>query len=376
MISRDALMGYVLEEVLASLVQTAGYRLITREWQDPDELTVSGRGDLQVRGRGADHQVDVLGELTLVPPFSQPLRLFVEAKARTNAVGLPVVRNAVGTINDVNEGWMVNHSVHRVRRHYRYSLFSTSGFTEPAQQYALAHQIALIDLSGVEWDDLRAAARNAADNLVRSVPERLQRGFRYPVRFVRELLREALHTDSVAPSNDARVAGEELGIWGALDRLALELSEIFGAALLLFPAGEQVILGRPNSLDAFLTRAAGDPQHEVRLSGGRGEFRRYGRRFVVRPTDPGAGDYTIEFTVPTEVEERALAETERRDQLQVVKRHLAGRLSVYWDPPAESVGARLLQGPRIFHLEFAQADLAAARRDADGGSNRDRFSAR
>jgi hypothetical protein len=77
-IPHSVLAGYLLEELLASLIQSAGYRLLTHESQDRHELTTSRSGDLQVRGRGGVHQVDVLGEFTIVPAFSQPVRLFVE----------------------------------------------------------------------------------------------------------------------------------------------------------------------------------------------------------------------------------------------------------------------------------------------------------
>jgi hypothetical protein len=76
-ISQDVLAGYLLEELLASLIQSAGYRLLVDASQDEVELKNSRSGDLQVKGRGGFHQVDVLGEFTFVPAFSQPLRLFV-----------------------------------------------------------------------------------------------------------------------------------------------------------------------------------------------------------------------------------------------------------------------------------------------------------
>ena len=62
MVSPSALTGYVLEELLARLIQSAGYELITNASQDPDDLDTNRAGDLVVRGRGAVHQVDALGD--------------------------------------------------------------------------------------------------------------------------------------------------------------------------------------------------------------------------------------------------------------------------------------------------------------------------
>jgi hypothetical protein len=149
-ISVDALRGHVLEELLARLLYDNGYRLLVSEQQDPDALTRGAHG-LLVRGRGTDHQADVLGELKLPIPFSLPLRIFVEAKYRSGKADLRDVRNGHGVVHDVNEQYATAtagaRSVPMRRHHYRYTLFSSAGFTRPAQQYALAQQISLIDLS-------------------------------------------------------------------------------------------------------------------------------------------------------------------------------------------------------------------------------------
>ncbi|MGC4778634.1 hypothetical protein [Micromonospora chalcea] len=99
-----ATRGFVLEETIAWLLRYSGYRLLTALEDDRDELGLAGNG-LLVRGRGADHQADVLGEFTFVPPFSLPIRLFVEAKFRVATCGLEVLRNAHGVVRDVNENF-------------------------------------------------------------------------------------------------------------------------------------------------------------------------------------------------------------------------------------------------------------------------------
>ena len=91
MISPSALRGFVLEELIAKLLQASGFDLLVEPAQDPNALALAGNG-LQIHGRGADHQVDVLGQLHLEIPFSYPIRLFVEAKYRSKPTGLDAVR--------------------------------------------------------------------------------------------------------------------------------------------------------------------------------------------------------------------------------------------------------------------------------------------
>ncbi|MCV2393711.1 restriction endonuclease [Actinotalea sp. M2MS4P-6] len=169
MVRAEQLSGYLLEEVVAHLLQGSGYRLLA-ERDDPVALVQKGNG-LRVRGRGAEHQADALGQLNITIPFSLPIRLFVEAKNLGQKVGLDVVRNAHGVVHDVNEFMpprAAGHGARGLRRvQYRYSVFSTSGFSADAQDFALAHQISLVDLSGSEWGDLARLLRAAADDALR-----------------------------------------------------------------------------------------------------------------------------------------------------------------------------------------------------------------
>jgi hypothetical protein len=48
------------------------------------------------------------------------------------------------------------------RYQYQYALFSVNGFTKPAQEYALAQQISLIDLSNAGFNMLLDVVRDLA----------------------------------------------------------------------------------------------------------------------------------------------------------------------------------------------------------------------
>jgi hypothetical protein len=354
----DVLAGYLLEELLASLIQSAGYRLLTDCAQDPDELRTGRNGDLLVRGRGGNHQADVLGEFMFVPAFSQPVRLFVEAKARNRATGLPAVRNAVGTIIDVNEAWMVDYFTNRTRRHYRYALFSTSGFSSPAQDYALAHQISLVDLSGPEWTELIEVIRTSAAGF-------LDRGELdlnpFPVRQLRQILRERLGT---LPQEGLGVPHELYNsmpsdLYHLADLLAERFRESIGGALLVFPASAQVQLARPDNLRDFLVRANVDPAHRVTLSVARQQSGARGRTWVISPLSKVGGEYTLRLTLPEAIEARVLEESDRYRQVLRAKDELGGRLDIFWDPQGRD--AELLRGPRLFRLMFAGIEIRERR---------------
>ena len=362
LISHDVLAGYLLEEVLASLIQSAGYRLLVHEDQDPAELKTSRSGDLQVKGRGGVHQVDVLGEFTFAPAFSQPLRLFVEAKARGRTTGLPVIRNALGTINDVNEAWMIDYSTNRARRHYRYALFSTSGFSKPAQNYAIAHQIALVDLSGPEWSGLRDAVDNTAHELLDRVPTGAGS---FPVRIVRQLLRDQLGTmpDAAPRTPDPNDQALHFGLRQAARRLRQRRDEAVNGALFAFPAGQQVLLVRPDDLGTFLEHANREPEHQVTLALTHERGGVATRTWAIRPVQSEGSRYALRMTLPAAVEVRALAESDRRAQSLKAKGDLGGRLDIFWDP--RGAEAARLPGPRLFRLVFAGRDLRQPRRTLD-----------
>jgi hypothetical protein len=95
MATRALLRGCLLEEALAWLTRSSGYRLLVHEDQDNVELVMDG-STLRVRGCGTVHQVDVPGEFAFTLEFSLPVRLLLEAKFYRTPGRLEVVRNAHG----------------------------------------------------------------------------------------------------------------------------------------------------------------------------------------------------------------------------------------------------------------------------------------
>ncbi|WP_020663588.1 restriction endonuclease [Amycolatopsis benzoatilytica] len=324
MVSLESLRGYVLEEVLARLLYANGYRLLVSELQDPEALTRGAHG-LLVRGRGADHQADVLGELTLPVPFSLPLRIFVEAKYREAKANLRDVRNAHGVVHDVNEQYATASAGARaipVRRyHYRYTLFSANGFSRPAQQYALAQQISLVDLSSPAFTGLLEAANHTAHQLYELAQE--VRVSPFPTGQVRTALRLALGTwtadepqgpdsdlDLRTPARRARRAShlnaaqrEPLQLPAEpLARIAANLVEqVSGNLLLGFPTAPFVLALSPDdpaALSAYVARHGPDVRVNIEFA----TRREVTGDWVIMPADDSR-TFQLRFALPALLED-------------------------------------------------------------------------
>jgi hypothetical protein len=333
---RAVLRGYLLEEALAWLLRNSGYRLLVHANQDPDELKMDGN-TLLVQGRGTTHQVDVLGEFTLTPAFSLPIRMFVEAKYYRTPCELPVLRNALGVIEDVNENFAhLGGSRPRRRYQYVYALFSASGFTSPAQAYALAQQISLVDLSGASFAWLRKIISSTASELY---AERNQhRITRFPVSWMRQAIRGGLGT---APQQSS-IGDEADGLSAAstiaprfraaaevtIDKFVDALRSREKAELLLgFPAAPFILTLAADDPDRFIEWAERHPTHAVRLrrsgSGKQAEW-------AVTPWDDQDA-YRLTFKLPARIESWISENEERRERIRVgaIKEDFLPEISIY-----------------------------------------------
>lgn len=159
--------GLLLEEAVLHLLRSAGYDPIYGKGSDD---TLEQDGDtLFVKGRGERHQIDAIADYRVQSPFSNSQRLLLEAKFYdTRQVGLAVIRNAVGVLNDVSQFFIAprGHTVRKLRYHYQYAVVSATKFTKPSQNYAYAHDVFLIPLgNSVYFRDLLGAIRQTAEEL-------------------------------------------------------------------------------------------------------------------------------------------------------------------------------------------------------------------
>lgn len=150
--------GALLEEAVLYLLRSVGYEAYDPATlsQRQSEYMRAGHSGLEVRGRGTWHQLDAFALWKHSPPFMYPLHLMVEAKcyASHRPVGLEVPRNSVGVLKDISENYFTVHggrgnAFRSPRYNYTAAVFSTSGFTQGAVEYAVAHQVFLIQYESV-----------------------------------------------------------------------------------------------------------------------------------------------------------------------------------------------------------------------------------
>lgn len=264
-ISKETLRGYLLEEALAYLIRHTGYTLLVDKSQDPLELENRGQG-LVVKGRGSEHQADVLGELNWIPAFTYPIRLFIEAKYRSRRTGIGSVRNAVGILEDINQNYfsLPNINMLTKRYTYNYALFSTSGFSQGAVNMAVAHRISLIDLSTPDFEELRNSIDESAEAIIGQANNYLDNQSLTRSSFVSSL------------RNYIRF---RLGIWPIAERRDVIRNDLFKVSLLsffrVFKNYEELFVGmaegpfllilKARNPEAFLSFARANPTHRVSI---------------------------------------------------------------------------------------------------------------
>lgn len=121
-----------------------------------------------IQGLGEAHNADVLLEPPVQTPFYSKTRLLIECKDYRAKIGLNIIRSALGLREDVNNFNIVDIEELAARRqqHYRaipqlfdrYSyqvaVAALNGFTTPAQKFAAAYRIPLIEFNKLPfWND-------------------------------------------------------------------------------------------------------------------------------------------------------------------------------------------------------------------------------
>ncbi len=318
-ISKDALKGYLLEEVLAYLIKGAGYRLLVDPSQDPRDLDRKQNG-LVVKGRGSDHQVDVLGQLYWIPAFTFPIRLFVEAKCRKTKTGISAVRNAIGVLLDINQNNSPTRENNEFYQKYQYvyALFSTSGFSENATDMAIAHQISLVDLSGNEFDELKLKIDTVAGQISGSS---IQTG---GLNNIRDVLRSSLGT--WPEGIDRRHSRHEDDFREKLVPVK-EIAEEYGALFIAMANGPFALLLKAGNPGSFLRYAKSKPSHDVVISWNLDE--NGGKTWKISPSS-NPSVYSLSFRLPSKLAEYVFGNVNGyRERALQVKNSFFSSLSIY-----------------------------------------------
>lgn len=332
-ISQETLQGYILEEVLAFLIKNTGYKLLTDPKQDPIELGIRGNG-LIVKGRGGEHQADVLGQLEWIPTFTFPIRLFVEAKYRGRKTGIETVRNAIGILNDVNQNYVYpeGNVQPRQKYQYNYAIFSTSGFSSTSIKMAIVHNISLIDLSSSDYKDLKKAISISSEKLKNSFNEleisetEITDNQSKIIKKIRNVLRTQLNTGETDRYNDSNNDNNVESIIREGIKNTIECANRYGELLVAMANGPFMLLLKPNNLNNFLEYSNQNPFHEVNIYWNPDIDN--GRLWTIEPNH--SKDYKLTFNLPEELSKWIFA-TKGKERVKAVyaKSNFLSEISIY-----------------------------------------------
>jgi hypothetical protein len=147
--------GYLLEYIVMKLLNDADYVIVKKK---------------KIPGRGAFHQIDAHGILSIPTAFIYPIRLIAESKYKKKTIGLSTVRDFVGVIKDISENYFVT-SDNQPNTPERYTdvgcIFSANSFSIDAQKYAWAHNISLVSFYN---NPKMSLILSIIDNFVRKIP--------------------------------------------------------------------------------------------------------------------------------------------------------------------------------------------------------------
>lgn len=150
--------GALLEYIVRNLLKNCGFTNVRA-----DNLFSFERGGLFfINGKGAAHDADIIMNPPIQMPFAYPTQLLFECKAYGTSANLPIVRNALGLRNDLNEFEIVTRDSllrrqnnrraayaidTRTRFLYQVGVASVNDFSKPAVEFAANNKIPLLSLS-------------------------------------------------------------------------------------------------------------------------------------------------------------------------------------------------------------------------------------
>lgn len=150
--------GVLLEYIVRNLLKNCGFTNVRAD----NLFTFERAGLFFINGKGAAHDADVIMNPPVQMPFAYPTQLLFECKAYGINANLPMVRNALGLRDDLNEFEIVTkdsllrrqnnrratYAVEtRTRFHFQVGVASINDFSKPAVEFAANNKIPLLSLS-------------------------------------------------------------------------------------------------------------------------------------------------------------------------------------------------------------------------------------
>ncbi len=157
--------GALLEYIVRNLLKNCNFTNVKADGL----YSFEKNGLFFVNGKGAAHDMDVIMNPPIQMPFTYPTQLIFECKAYGSKANLPIVRNALGLRNDLNDFEIVtkqsilkrqnnrraSYAIEtRLRFLYQVGVASINDFSKPAIEFASNNKIPLLSLNWFLSHDL------------------------------------------------------------------------------------------------------------------------------------------------------------------------------------------------------------------------------
>lgn len=149
--------GALLEYIIRQILKKCGFTNVKADGL----YTFESRGLFFINGKGSAHDADILMNPPIQMPFGYPSQLIFECKAYGTITKLPIVRNALGLRNDINDFEIVTKSFIKARKNnrraslaienrnryfFQVGVASVNDFTKPAEEFAINNKIPIFSL--------------------------------------------------------------------------------------------------------------------------------------------------------------------------------------------------------------------------------------
>ena len=145
---RGMVRGYLFEAALRVLLVRSGFHMVRPLADNADRVRLTRTNFLEIKGRGAWHQIDCPFDYGGFIPFLYPVRLIGEAKFLQTEVQKSAIRSFIGVMRDIQENYYVDDSLTgpmlQGRRLELGAFFAANGVTQEAERLAYAHGIRTI----------------------------------------------------------------------------------------------------------------------------------------------------------------------------------------------------------------------------------------
>lgn len=145
---RGQIRGFLFEYAILKMLKNNGFNVVGIP-DTHDRIREIRSNFIELKGRGAWHQIDCPCDYNIISPFMYPIRMLGEVKCYKNPIGKDKIRNFIGVIKDIQENYFADELVLDVtelpKRFIEVgAFFSSSGFDKNAEFLAYAHGIKTI----------------------------------------------------------------------------------------------------------------------------------------------------------------------------------------------------------------------------------------